>query len=201
MDQRGTVTIRHGLRQDVARVYDVYADAIEMIRESGVPIRRRPRHDIDRLCELSLGADFLRIAEGEGGGGVVGFSVSTRREGWLHLEEIGVLRAWQRRGIGSALLRVLIKDCLDIDCVGITLTTDRLLPFNAPLYRQFGFREPGREAPRHLRDLLRHERALGLDPHRRVGMLLRKSEVAPEALSAWSPVVAAPNGERRTKSG
>jgi hypothetical protein len=53
------------------------------------------------------------------------------------------------------------------------LTTDRYVPFNAPFYASFGFLRPKAQAvPQFLREKLDQEIEVGMDPERRVAMVL-----------------------------
>ena len=56
----------------------------------------------------------------------------------------------------------------------LTLTTDRHVPFNAPFYQSIGFETADGEAmPPFLRAKIDDEVGNGMDPERRVAMLLR----------------------------
>ena len=56
---------------------------------------------------------------------------------------------------------------------GATLTTDRFAPFNAPLYTSLGFHSvDGDACPERLSAILLAEKAKGLDPLRRVAIML-----------------------------
>ena len=52
---------------------------------------------------------------------------------------MAVLPEYQKRGIGSALLVELFAEARRRGAQSITLTTFEDIPWNAPLYRKFGF--------------------------------------------------------------
>lgn len=72
-------------------------------------------------------------------GHVVGFAAArpVRRE--LHLHELSVASAFQRRGIGGTLLRALQIDARNAGFAAITLHTFCDIPWNAPFYADHGF--------------------------------------------------------------
>ena len=59
--------------------------------------------------------------------------------GPIYVVEIDVIQRWQRKGVGRRLMRHS-RDGADAGASGVTLTTDRYVPFNAPFYASLGFR-------------------------------------------------------------
>jgi GNAT superfamily N-acetyltransferase len=88
-----------------------------------------------------------------------------------HLEEIDVLPAHGRRGLGT---RLVMHVCRWADTHGfesVTLTTFRNVPWNMPFYERLGFRViPTSELSPALRTVVQDETRRGLDPSRRVVM-------------------------------
>jgi GNAT superfamily N-acetyltransferase len=81
--------------------------------------------------------------------------------------------AWQQRGIGRRLMKQAIKEGRERKLQGITLTTDRFAPFNAPFYASLGLHIVARDAcPERLKAILAAESAAGFDPRRRVAMMM-----------------------------
>jgi len=84
----------------------------------------------------------------------------------LYIEQIDVLPAFERRGIGAVL----------IDAVGartrrLTLSTFRDVPWNAPYYRRLGFRDlDDKKLAPDLQEIRREHLARGLDESARVFM-------------------------------
>jgi GNAT superfamily N-acetyltransferase len=102
---------------------------------------------------------------------VVGFALACAVGGNAHLDELDVLPAHGRRGIGGALVESFLRWAQDLGFPGATLITLQHVPWNAPFYQRFGFRtlEP-RELPPALSQLLRREVERGLPAENRVAM-------------------------------
>jgi GNAT superfamily N-acetyltransferase len=79
----------------------------------------------------------------------VGFALLGEIDGSLHLEELDVHPLHGRRGIGSALLKQVCAWAKAADYPGITLSTFRDVPWNAPFYARHGWRvlEPAELTP------------------------------------------------------
>lgn len=103
----------------------------------------------------------------------VGYCGGYVTEDWLHIGEMDVHPDWQRKGFGRKLMGKLIDEGRSKRLEGATLTTDRLAAFNAPFYASLGFQLLEKEdcSPR-LQKILQSEIEKGLDPLRRVGMVL-----------------------------
>ena len=102
----------------------------------------------------------LLVAQVEGE--VVGFAHLTTPEGHAHLEQVSVLPAFGRRGIGTALVRAVMEEARWAGHDRLSLCTFRDVPFNGPFYAALGFTEVEVLEPfqRRLRAL---EQKLGLD--------------------------------------
>jgi len=109
-----------------------------------------------------LDAGTLWVAEVDGE--MVGYLAGRIERPRLHIDEVDVLRAFQGRGIGRALLTTAADWARAKGLRALSLTTFRNVPWNAPFYASFGFREwdPG-QAPPSIRDSLAHEAAKGLE--------------------------------------
>jgi GNAT superfamily N-acetyltransferase len=70
----------------------------------------------------------------------VGFALLSEIDGLLHLEELDVHPLHGRRGIGSALLKQVCTWAESAGYPGVTLSTFRGVPWNAPFYARQGFR-------------------------------------------------------------
>ncbi len=112
--------------------------------------------DIARLCEIDRLAfsphwrmfpnDFqqaLRIAAAATvavrDGEVLGYQFSTRNDDAGHLARLAVDPAWQRRGIGSLLLRHLLDGLQTMRVESMTLNTQASNRPSQRLYQRFGF--------------------------------------------------------------
>jgi GNAT superfamily N-acetyltransferase len=74
-------------------------------------------------------------------GRVAGFIIAAPAYGTLFIEEFSVAPAYQRQGLGRALLAALEARARARGVAALTLTTDRTLPWNAPFYARCGFAE------------------------------------------------------------
>ncbi|WP_082118410.1 GNAT family N-acetyltransferase [Rhizobium sp. LC145] len=172
-----------------------------MSERSAIPIGRARPADLDRMAEIELDAhevwaaacgftgepsvmprEALKKALGEGllfaaadeADRAVGFLAATEREGRLHIGEMSVETAWQKKGIGRRLMQTALEEGRRRGLPAATLTTDRLITFNAPFYASLGFRElPQAELPPDLKETLAAEIEAGLDPDRRIAMIAR----------------------------
>jgi ribosomal protein S18 acetylase RimI-like enzyme len=70
---------------------------------------------------------------------VVGFAATSRIAREVHLHELSVAIAFQRRRIGATLLNALKIDCRNSGVRAITLHTFRDISWNAPFYARHGF--------------------------------------------------------------
>ena len=103
---------------------------------------------------------------------VVGFAsaLPVRRE--LHLGEISVAPAHQRRGIGTALIEALAIDAANCGMSAITLNTYRDIAWNGPFYERHGFVELQElETRAHLRRSHEEASMLGMPRDRRCSMI------------------------------
>ena len=106
-------------------------------------------------------AGTLWVAEADGA--VVAFLAAHSEEGRLHIDEFAVAQAHQGQGLGRRMLATVL-DWARANAFGaLSLTTFRSVPFNAPFYAAFGFRDwPEAEAPAAIRQRLMHEASSGL---------------------------------------
>ncbi|HWA64032.1 MAG TPA: GNAT family N-acetyltransferase [Caulobacteraceae bacterium] len=110
-------------------------------------------------------------------GAIVGFVACGGHEDGAVVYQLSVAQAAQKQGRGSALVVAAIDWARSAGYSRLMLTTFRDVPFNAPFYRRFGFRETAyADAPPSLRHMLDHEAAMGHDPQKRVGMVLPLTE-------------------------
>lgn len=84
-------------------------------------------------------------------------------EGWAHIEQVTVHPHHSRMGLGSALLDHVARWGGDMGFNGMTLTTFRDVPWNAPYYERLGFRRlPEKEWSDGLRRIVQLEIQHGL---------------------------------------
>lgn len=103
---------------------------------------------------------------------VVGFVHVVPYDLHAHLEQLSVLPAYHRQGIGTALVRAAMEEARWVGFDRMSLNTYRDVAWNGPFYTALGFAEVGLgELQPFQRDLRARERALGIDePGARVVM-------------------------------
>lgn len=106
-------------------------------------------------------------------GEIAGYAIAWRLGGDLHLDEIDVHPAHQRRGVGRALIDAVRARAEFAGAARLTLTTFRFVPWNQPWYERLGFVAFAESAmPAALREIYEAEIARGLARERRVAMAL-----------------------------
>lgn len=81
--------------------------------------------------------DLLWVAEHHGT--PVGFLLASMLDGELHIEEVDVDPAHQRRGLGRALVERACDEARARGLPAVTLLTFRDVPWNEPFYASAGF--------------------------------------------------------------
>lgn len=106
-----------------------------------------------------------------------GFAVAKPLGAFSHLRELSVDPAHGRKGLGRALVETVIAAARTAGAAGVSLTTFRDVPFNQPFYETLGFRELSPAgAPTALAQAFRDEVPAGIEPAKRVLMLLTPDE-------------------------
>jgi GNAT superfamily N-acetyltransferase len=102
----------------------------------------------------------------------VGFAhVAVLEPDTAHLEEIDVLPAHGRRGLGTKLVKQVCAWAAANRYAAVSLTTFRDVPWNMPFYARLGFTVvPAALLTPALRAIVDDETRRGLDPNRRVVM-------------------------------
>lgn len=113
--------------------------------------------------------DLLWVAEADGE--LAGFMIAEPTQSGLYLREMAVAPFAQRRGLGAALLLASCAAAAPRRLAAVWLTTDRVLPWNAPFYARHGFAiVEGNAVPPDLRQRLQGQAAAGFDPAMRCAM-------------------------------
>lgn len=163
------ITLAPARAGHLAALREIELAAFETLRAAGAVSGEPVASSIDDLERLSReGLLLVALTADEQ---PVGFAGAQIEANWLHIAEMDVHPAWQRRGIGRQLLRALLSAGQTRGLTGASLTTDRYAPFNAAFYASLGF-EPIKEealSPR-LKSLIGAEAASGLDARRRIAM-------------------------------
>lgn len=113
-------------------------------REAAIAFAAEPSIDPDRTRSQAEYARLIRKGHSlvsHVGEAMAGFLVAEpfRRE--LHIWEMDVAPAFQRRGIGAGLVRAAQIDARNTGFKALTLTTFRDLAWNGPFYARLGFEE------------------------------------------------------------
>lgn len=164
--------IRPATTADFDALRAIELAAFETLRAAGA-VSGVPSASSDQQLQRYLDGGFLDVAC-DHSGDAIGFCGGYIAEHLLHIAEMDVHPARQRQGVGRALLTAALEKARAQRLDGATLTTDRFAPFNAAFYATMGFRPlADDELPESLREILAEEAKIGLDPARRVAMMLR----------------------------
>jgi ribosomal protein S18 acetylase RimI-like enzyme len=119
------------------------------------------------LAERIAGDGLLVAASGES---LAGFVMFRTVEDRLYVEQIDVLPAFGGRRIGATLLDAVADRAKAAGLAGLSLSTFRDVPWNAPYYRRLGFLEAVDPTPG-MRAIRAEHLARGLDEDARVFMV------------------------------
>jgi|TARA_R100000935_G_scaffold42867_3_gene65101 GNAT superfamily N-acetyltransferase len=171
--------VRRATPEDLPRLPEIEVSAATLFRDQGVEVFAGETDDtpID-FTPAEVWAPILAdgllwvMAEPDGPAGA--FLAARIEEDRLHILEFDVHREHQGNGLGRRLLAFAIEEAQRRGLAGLSLTTFRDTPWNAPFYASAGFEIiEGEEARGALQSYLDREAARGLDPARRCAMILR----------------------------
>jgi GNAT superfamily N-acetyltransferase len=165
-----TASIRPARADDGEAMQEIERRAGARFRDIGMPeIADDEPLPLDVLTRYAEdGRSWVAVDES---GSAVGYVVVDVVDGCAHVEQVSVDPDHQGAGIGRGLLDQVRAWAAANGCAGITLTTFRDVPWNAPLYRYLGFRDlDEHDLGPELRALRDREAAHGLDPAIRVCM-------------------------------
>ncbi len=146
--------------------------AFETLRGAGA-VSGAAEASSDEELKLYFDNGLLFVAT-DVSGAVIGYCGGYVADGCVHVGEMDVHPDWQRKGLGSRLLSTVIDEAKLRKLEAVTLTTDRFAPFNAPFYETMGLTIVERsQLSRRLQAILEAESRKGLDPGRRVAMIMR----------------------------
>ncbi len=101
----------------------------------------------------------------------IGYLVADILDGNAHIEQVSVLPANMRKGLGRALIEHLAAWASGHGMRSVTLTTFADVPWNGPYYRRLGFEElTEEEIGPELRDRRTEEARCGMDTWPRICM-------------------------------
>ncbi len=141
MFDRSVIEVRPAHAADLCAIQDVNERAnllfngLQLIgTENGLPEKIPPA-----CLETALFERLLLVAPRYGR--PVGFALCSVERPDLYLEQISVLPEYGRAGVGSALLDAVCGEARRRGLFGVTLSTFRDIPWNAPFYEKNGFSE------------------------------------------------------------
>ncbi len=174
---RENIRLRPAWDTEFERLREIEVDAFATLAEAGGADDRDPHPaDIEQFGRWLR--DGLLLVAADADDRAIAFISASIAGDVLHVDELDVARAWQRRGIGRLLMSQILTEAERRGLNGATLTTDRLAPFNAPFYMSIGFRIlDAAELDARLAAILRTEIAHGLDPARRIAMVMEFPKV------------------------
>lgn len=132
--------IRLARSEDAGAFHRVEEDAAGLLREEASlagTVIAPAMAAADHARIIAKGRSLAALHEDR----IVGFAAIRTAGRELHLAELSVARAHQRRGIGSLLVRAVMIDAHNSGYRAITLNTYRDIPWNAPFYARLGFVE------------------------------------------------------------
>ena len=102
---------------------------------------------------------------------IIGFLASRTFDKFIHIDELSVSFEFQGMGIGRKFLDVLNEKAADDGIQELTLTTDKLIPWNFPYYERLEFSEVDmQECPHFLKEVLTRDNNANPVPENRVAM-------------------------------
>lgn len=186
----GTVRIREARREDLARLQAIEAAGDTMFADLFGPEPFGPDSAESGEARAAEPGVLLVAVVGAGAGAderVVGFAHVLMIDGAAargdrpeaHLEQLAVLPAFGRRGIGRALVEASCAWAAERGHARITLRTYAEVPWNTPFYARCGFRVVAPAAgdeefdTAFQRRLIETERGAGLERHGRRVLMVR----------------------------
>ena len=165
-----TVELRPARVGDIFRMQEIERAAAELFRGSGLI-------DVDAMGVAAMGDHMTSIEQGlsfvaEVDGRIAGFAFGEMHFDDAYLHELDVDPAYQKRGIGAALVRRFISGARVKAAKAVYLSTFRDPPWNAPFYRKFGFVDVARGDYLRWMSAIEGEQAKFLDLNTRVFMRL-----------------------------
>ena len=140
---KATHVLRAGRPEDVAAAVAIDDAAAALYAEVGITMDFGADHPLVRAEEKAWRHAAqnagLVFAELETDPTRVGFFVLGEIDGTAHLEQIAVLPAYMRQGIGSLLMNEAIAMARTRGTPSLILTTYDHVPWNGPYYQRLGF--------------------------------------------------------------
>lgn len=160
--------LRPGHVADIFRLQEIERAAAELFRGSELI-------DVDAMSVIAMGDHIVSIDEGlsivaEADGVIAGFIIGEMHDDDAYLRELDVHPAFQKRGIGAALVNAFNSAARKKSARSVYLSTFRSPPWNAPFYRSLGFEDVAHEDYLPWMTAIWQEQAVFLDMNTRVFM-------------------------------
>jgi ribosomal protein S18 acetylase RimI-like enzyme len=167
------ITLRRALPSDASTLLAIEHSAAALFRADTelAWLADAPVADTQQHLDAIKTADVwvAQSADGE----LAGFLSAIEVDNQLHIQELSVSQHFQGQGIGRKLLLTAIERSRNRELYGLTLTTFRDLPWNAPFYQQLGFETLSvTQLDPRLKAVLSQEITHGLPGERRCAMRL-----------------------------
>jgi glucosamine-phosphate N-acetyltransferase len=121
---------------------------IETIQEALTEVGLAPCQAQQIYREWMMNNPFYHIFVAEIERKIVGAATLIVEKKFIHkgelagrIEDVAVRPAWQRKGIGSQLIKAALETAKEAGCYKVTLSTSRFE--NIPFYEKLGFRRHG----------------------------------------------------------
>ncbi|KAA1423664.1 GNAT family N-acetyltransferase [Mumia zhuanghuii] len=161
--------MRSATRADVEAIREIERLADERFRDLGLGFVAdgEPTSYEVVAAAVDRGTAWVEV---DGVGTPIAFATVDVLDGCAHLEQLSVIPAHGRRGVGTALVGAVEEWALCRGLGVVTLTTFADVPWNAPYYRRLGFEVvPETRWTPGVRERIAEETAF-FDPWRRVVM-------------------------------
>jgi GNAT superfamily N-acetyltransferase len=167
--------IRTARRDELPRLQDIEVAAGAMFRSVGMDaVADDPPPELNALAAHQR-AGRIRVAI-DAAGLPVAYLVLGEIDGWAHIDQVTVHPTHAGQGLGRSLIREAARLAAADGLHGLTLTTFRDVPWNAPYYARLGFTEVAeRRWSEGIRRVVTEEDAHGLNRWPRVVMAMPAS--------------------------
>lgn len=164
--------IRLVTQEELPLLRDIERASGEIFRDIGMAeIAEDEPLSLAELAHYQSAGRAWAIPDGDTAGKLVAFLLAEPVDGCLHVAQVSVHPATAGHRLGQALIAHLGRLAAAQGAAGLTLTTYRDVPWNAPYYRRLGFVEiPEQRLRPGLRAIRELERTAGLDRWPRVAM-------------------------------
>lgn len=119
------------IEMEADRLYDSTGLLSDTTNDDNIPVSVISDAIRSSLVHVAIGPDKE----------VVGFALYGLREPDLYLDQVAVLPAHGRKGLGTALIETVFEDARRRKLDSVSLSTFRDIPWNGPYYERLGFME------------------------------------------------------------